>query len=163
MRVPSPQSAARVSSWLDGIEPKAISAALTALLREYPPLETMLDGIAEAAPYLWDLIRADPARFTHLLESDPDEAMAALLAETRSAAAAAPSPAEVMRVLRRMKAEAALLIALADIGDVWPVARVTAALTEIAETRFARCRVSPSSAKRQSAANSIPPIRAIPR
>ena len=34
--------------------------------------------------------------------------------------------APLMRVLRRAKAEAALLIALADIGGVWPVARVTA-------------------------------------
>ena len=39
-----------------------------------------------------------------------------------------------MHVLRRMKTNAALLIALADIGNVWPVKRVTAALTEIAET-----------------------------
>ena len=31
-----------------------------------------------------------------------------------------------MRLLRRMKAEAALLIALADIGGVWPVMRVDA-------------------------------------
>jgi glutamate-ammonia-ligase adenylyltransferase len=33
-----------------------------------------------------------------------------------------------------MKAEAALLIALADVGGVWPVAQVTAALTKVAET-----------------------------
>ena len=39
-----------------------------------------------------------------------------------------------MRILRRMKAEAALLIALADIGGVWPVARVTRALTDVADT-----------------------------
>ena len=38
-----------------------------------------------------------------------------------------------MRLLRRMKAEAALLIALADIGGVWPVMRVTAALTALAD------------------------------
>ena len=37
-----------------------------------------------------------------------------------------------MRQLRRMKSEAALLIALCDIGGVWPVMRVTSALTEIA-------------------------------
>ena len=35
-------------------------------------------------------------------------------------------------LLRRMKAEAALLIALCDIGGVWPVMRVTAALTDLA-------------------------------
>ena len=39
----------------------------------------------------------------------------------------------MMRVLRRGKAEAALLIALADIGGVWPVERVTRALTEFAD------------------------------
>ena len=38
----------------------------------------------------------------------------------------AKGAAALMRVLRRFKAEAALLIALADIGGVWPVARVTA-------------------------------------
>ena len=35
----------------------------------------------------------------------------------------ASDEAEAMRLLRRMKAEAALLIALADIGGVWPVMR----------------------------------------
>jgi glutamate-ammonia-ligase adenylyltransferase len=45
--------------------------------------------------------------------------------------------AEAMRLLRVMKAEAALLIALADIGGVWDVMRVTAALTEVADTAVA--------------------------
>ena len=57
-----------------------------------------------------------------------------MLGKTRNAAAAARGSAEMMRVLRRMKAEAALLVALADIGGVWPVARVTTALTDFAET-----------------------------
>ena len=39
-----------------------------------------------------------------------------------------------MLLLRRMKSEAALLIALCDIGGVWPVMRVTAALTDLAVT-----------------------------
>ena len=39
------------------------------------------------------------------------------------------SEAEAMQLLRRMKSEAALLIALCDIGGVWPVMQVTAALT----------------------------------
>ena len=47
------------------------------------------------------------------------------MAETASAVAAAEDEATAMRLLRRMKAEAALLIALADIGDVWPVMQVT--------------------------------------
>ena len=39
-----------------------------------------------------------------------------------------------MRILRQLKAEAALLVALADIGGAWPVERVTQALTELADT-----------------------------
>ncbi len=37
-----------------------------------------------------------------------------------------------MQLLRRMKSEAALLIALCDIGGVWPVMQVTATLTDLA-------------------------------
>ncbi|HEX3506686.1 MAG TPA: bifunctional [glutamine synthetase] adenylyltransferase/[glutamine synthetase]-adenylyl-L-tyrosine phosphorylase [Xanthobacteraceae bacterium] len=130
---PSPSSAALVTSWLESVEPAA-AGTLTALLREYPPLVQMLDGVAEAAPFLFDLVQADAARFVRLMESAPEEALAALIERARDAASAAPTQAELMRILRRMKAEAALLIALTDIGNVWPVARVTAALTEVAET-----------------------------
>ena len=45
---------------------------------------------------------------------------------------AAASEAEIMQLLRRAKSEAALLIALCDIGGVWPVMQVTAALTDLA-------------------------------
>ncbi len=38
-----------------------------------------------------------------------------------------------MRLLRRMKAETALLIAIADIGGVWPVMEVTRRQTELAD------------------------------
>ena len=57
-----------------------------------------------------------------------------LLAKAGKAVAATKDEAEAMRLLRRMKAEAALLIALADIGGVWPVMRATRALTELADT-----------------------------
>src|SRR5262249_30690919 len=39
-----------------------------------------------------------------------------------------------MRLLRRMKREAALLIALTDIGGVWPAMRASRALTDLADT-----------------------------
>ncbi len=89
--------------------------------------------LPNSSPYLWDLVRADPARSLRLLGGDADAALTALLAATRKAAAAAKGSAPLMRILRRAKAEAALLVALADIGGVWPVAQVTAALTDVAE------------------------------
>ena len=128
----SAQSSAVVSKWLKDIEATAAGNALKSYAGAFPSLVQLLRGIAEAAPYLWDLIRADPARFARLMRAEPNRALASLLAKTRRAAALR-SPAAVMRALRRAKAEAALLIALADIGGVWPVAQITRALTEFAD------------------------------
>jgi len=130
---PAARSSARVAEWLASLKSKAAAAALKALLREHPPLARVLAGIAEAAPYLWDLIQADAARLLRLLEGNPHRAVATLQAEARSAAAASRRD-EVMRILRHLKAETALLVALTDIGGVWSVAQVTDALTSVAET-----------------------------
>jgi glutamate-ammonia-ligase adenylyltransferase len=129
----SSEGVARVAAWLADIKADVAGKALAALDTEYPALANVLAGIAASAPYLWDLIRADPPRLLRLITSDPDEALAALLTDVQHSAAAARTRVELMRVLRRMKAEAALLIALADIGGVWPVARVTRALTAMAD------------------------------
>src|SRR6185437_7456883 len=85
-------------------------------------------------PYLWDLTSREPERLLRLLKADPDVHLAALLADHGRAAATAKDEAEAMRQLRRMKAEAALLIALADIGGVWPVMRAERALTDLADS-----------------------------
>ena len=76
-----------------------------------------------------------------------------------------------MRLLRRMKSEAALMIALCDIGGVWPVMQVTAALTDLAtasvqmalryalrqEARAAGCRLmTPNGPKRIAACSCSP-------
>jgi glutamate-ammonia-ligase adenylyltransferase len=129
----SSEGVARVAAWLADIKADVAGKALAALDTDYPALANVLAGIAASAPYLWDLIRADPPRLLRLITSDPDEALAALLTDVQHSAAAARTRVELMRVLRRMKAEAALLIALADIGGVWPVARVTRALTAMAD------------------------------
>jgi glutamate-ammonia-ligase adenylyltransferase len=131
--VSSAASTARVSEWLASLKSTAAGKALKTLTAAHPALARLLAGIAEASPYLWDLVGADPARLLRLLGSDPDRALAVLLAKTKRSAASARAPAQVMRVLRRMKAEAALLIALTDIGGACPVPRVTGALTAVAE------------------------------
>jgi glutamate-ammonia-ligase adenylyltransferase len=129
----SAQGRERVAEWLSSIARTEAGKALGLLVKQHPPLANLLGGIADTAPYLFDLVRGDPARFLRLLGRDPEEEITALLTITREAAAAARGSAVLMRILRGMKAEAALLIALADIGAVWPVARVTAALTDIAD------------------------------
>ena len=130
---PSPQGRARVAEWLSSIRRTVAGKAIASLVEDHARLASLLGGIAETSPYLWDLVRADPARLLRLISGDADLALTALLVTARDTAAAANGTAELMRILRRAKAEAALLIALADIGGVWPVARVTAALTDVAE------------------------------
>ena len=110
--------------------------AISDIMAAHPPVRALIEAIASSSTYLWDLVRADPARLLRLLKSDPDERLADALATAEQMAAVA-TEADAMRLLRIMKAEAALLIALADIGGLWGVMRVTAALTEVADTAVA--------------------------
>jgi len=130
----SAQGGKRSAEWLSSIAGSAAGKALKSLIPAQPRLGALLSGIAGASPYLWDLICADPARLLRLLTTNPEAELAALLKATQRSGATARGTASLMRVLRRMKADAALLIALADIGGVWPLARVTLSLTEVADT-----------------------------
>jgi [glutamine synthetase] adenylyltransferase / [glutamine synthetase]-adenylyl-L-tyrosine phosphorylase len=118
--------------WLAELEP-AQSAALDVLL-DRPHARNILLGIAEFSPYLFDLIRADAARLIRVLACDPESHLSSLIEKTSGEVFTAAGETDVMHLLRRMKAEAALMIALCDIGGVWPVMQVTAALTDLAVT-----------------------------
>src|SRR5438477_12838790 len=120
----------RLNDWLAELEP-AQSAAIDQLT-DHPHAKDILLGIAEFSPYLFDLMRADAARLKRLLACDPESHLEALIEKTSREMLVASGETDVMHLLRRMKAEAALLIALCDIGGVWPVMRVTAALTDLA-------------------------------
>jgi len=145
----------RLADWLADLAPEQ-AAAVDGMFARFPRARTILLGIAEASPFLFDLVRADGARALRLLECEPERHLAELIEDTCRGAAAAAGESDVMQLLRRMKSEAALLIALCDIGGVWAVMRVTTALTELAVAavqaalRFvlrqeaARGRLSPS-------------------
>jgi glutamate-ammonia-ligase adenylyltransferase len=120
-----------LADWLVGLGPTQ-SAAIRELAQRYPLVKTILLSFAEASPYLFDLVRADGARVIRLLESEPESHFSQLIEDTRREVPAASSEAEAMRLLRRTKSEAALLIALCDVGGVWPVTQMTAALTDLA-------------------------------
>src|SRR5579859_5414156 len=129
--VSAPDKAEQIlGDWLAELAP-AQSAELAALL-DQANVRTILLGIAEFSPYLFELIRADAARLIRLLQGEPETHLASLIEATAREVFAAAGEAELMRLLRRMKSEAALLIALCDIGGVWGVMQVTAALTDIA-------------------------------
>jgi [glutamine synthetase] adenylyltransferase / [glutamine synthetase]-adenylyl-L-tyrosine phosphorylase len=129
----SAQGRAKVDTWLSGIARSASGKALKAQVERETALAGLLAGLADASPYLWDLVCADPARTLRQVGGDPDAEFAAILSTARTAAAKAKDAPALMRVLRHLKADAALLIALADLGGVWPLERVTAALTDVAD------------------------------
>jgi glutamate-ammonia-ligase adenylyltransferase len=122
----------RLEDWRNDLA-AAQAAAIDDLIARFPRAKTILLGIAEASPYLFDSVRADAARALRLLECDPGPYLAQLIETTCREVSVASSEADAMQLLRRMRSEAALLIALCDIGGVWPVMRVTAALTELAD------------------------------
>lgn len=129
--VSAPQNAEqRLGDWLAELEPQQ-SAAIDEFM-DHPFARAILLGITEFSPYLFDLIRADAARLIRLLGCDPEQHLTSLIDKTTRDVSAASGEADVMQLLRRMKSEAALLIALCDIGGVWPVMRVTAGLTDLA-------------------------------
>ncbi|MGQ4272486.1 bifunctional [glutamine synthetase] adenylyltransferase/[glutamine synthetase]-adenylyl-L-tyrosine phosphorylase [Terrihabitans sp. B22-R8] len=112
------------------------------LLADHPPLveecaarpdvEDVLAGIAEGSSFLWRLMSSDPARLLNLLKEPAEQSRERVLADVR-AAADENDEAVLMRRLRRGKQEMALLLALADLGGVWGVPEVTAALSDLAD------------------------------
>jgi [glutamine synthetase] adenylyltransferase / [glutamine synthetase]-adenylyl-L-tyrosine phosphorylase len=121
----------RLQDWLTDLASEQ-AATIRHVMGRYPFARTIVLGIAEASPYLFDLVCANGARLIRLLECEPEAHLAQLIERTCREVAAASNEADVAQSLRRMKSEAALLIALCDIGGVWPVMRVTAALTDLA-------------------------------
>src|SRR6201991_3324333 len=121
----------RLAGWLGDLAPEQ-AGWIREFADRFPLSRAILEGIAEASSYLFDLMRADGARLIRLLDCDPESHLAELIERTSLAVATAVDEAEAMQLLRRMKSEAALLIALCDIGGVWPVMRVTAGLTDLA-------------------------------
>jgi glutamate-ammonia-ligase adenylyltransferase len=129
---PSTRGRARLDAFLLALGDAPERQALTALFADFPQARALTDVIADGSPYLFDLIAASPARWAGLLMCDPHARLAALLADMT--AAAAEEQAAAMRIWRRAKAEASLLIAAADIGGAWDLAAITRALTQVGDT-----------------------------
>ena len=60
-RLFAPEEArARLESWLADISETPAGSKLRRLLADYPAVSSLITGIAEGSPYLWELARADP-------------------------------------------------------------------------------------------------------
>ena len=87
---------------------------LKTLFAAHPAAQAIVASLPHFSPYLWDLASSDAARLLAILKSDPDVHLASLVSTLAAQADALASESEMMRALRAMKAQAALLTALAD-------------------------------------------------
>ena len=94
----------------------------------------LLVALADHSPFLWRLVTADSGRCIELLTEAPEQTLETALAELRAGIwnAGSEAPA-LMRSLRRCRQRVALLVALTDLGGVWALQEVTAALTRFAD------------------------------
>ncbi len=107
---------------------RAVRAALPELA---PETGDLVEGAAGCSPFLAGLLTAEADWLQPALTRAPEEVQAETLAE-----AAAPL-GDLAVSLRRAKRRTALLVALADLGGVWPLEAVTGALTDLADRAVA--------------------------
>jgi glutamate-ammonia-ligase adenylyltransferase len=138
---PKPADASAARAKLNALLAEDEASTLRPLAKD-AAVKAALASVAGGSPFLWGLVERDPARAASLLGADPDARLTAII----NAVAVEPrsdDAAVLGAVLRRARAETALLVALADIGGVWDAGQVTAALSDFAEaairaaTRFA--------------------------
>ncbi len=94
----------------------------------------LLLAVFGASPYLSGLVLREPQRLQRVLQRSTDAGMTELVQNLDTAFQDPVGTADVMRLLRQFKADAALLIALADIAGLWSVEQVTGALTTVADS-----------------------------
>ncbi len=105
---------------------------LKAACDRYPAARQLLAGMRDGTQFLWRLVLQDPGRAAMLLSEQPHRRIERICAIARDAAEL-ETEAEAMRRLRRLRAEAALLIAFCDLGGLWTVEAVTRALSDFAD------------------------------
>ncbi len=92
----------------------------------------LLAGVLDLSPFLRGLMLRDPARLLRVLGAAPERHLAELCAAASGCWRGADIEA-VMASLRRIRSEAALLVALADLGGIWDADRVCTAMTALAD------------------------------
>ncbi len=119
--------AARITRSPRPFDPARGADALALFPDVASPVAEVIAGTAGCSPYLADLLQRETAWITGALD-DPESAFAALLA-----AIPQTELTDLPAALRQAKRRVALLAALADLGGVWPLEKVTQVLTDFAD------------------------------
>ena len=95
--------------------------------------EALIAALAGNSPYLARTMTREPAWAAGLATRPFDDQFADLIRTLGAEAPHLSAQADLMRLLRRVKARAALIIAAADVAGAWTLETVTEALTDLAE------------------------------
>ena len=109
------------------------AARLLQLTVDDAGLSDLFAGIFATSSFLSQLILSEPGLAARCLDEGPDKAFDELQTRVRSLAAEFEDEDDMMAQLRHARANAALLIALADLAGFWPIDRVCHALTDFAD------------------------------
>ena len=90
-----------------------------------------LAALGGNSPFLSDLTLREPSTLIAAL-ADAGQAFESVLSDLRATPAGA-ARTTIAAALRRAKRQAALIVAVADLGGAWPLHRITGALTTLAE------------------------------
>jgi len=127
---------AKLQELVAGLEGSEQGPRLLRLMDE-SRLGVLLSALAEQSPFLWQLASRDPDRLARLAGDPPEISHRTIVEAQRGIhhrfASGELDRAGVVRDLRRARSAHALFIGLADLGGVWGVEEVTAALSEFAD------------------------------
>jgi len=121
--------------WLESLDgaDDGVAAADGRALAADPAAGALLDALFGNSDYLTLIAAKEPVFTLELLRQGPDACLQEVMDGLDGLKREETSDDALSRELRRAKRRAALAIALADITGVWEVARVTAALSDLAE------------------------------
>ena len=123
-----------LDDWLSAaaeVEDPAVGVEARALMHD-PAARRMLDAMVGHSPFLTRCLVSLPDLPHRLARQGPDQVLDATLGGL--ADVDRQDRASVMTRLRRARREAAVTIAMADLGGLWPLERITAALSRFADS-----------------------------
>ena len=136
--LPAPWDSARAAAGLKDL--RAAAAAADADLAGFfdafaadPEGRRLAEAVFGNSPFLAQSLVQSPGQLRALAEQGLDSTFAEIVSAVEGAWRQAADTKALMTALRKARVHAALVAAVADIGAMWPLERVTAALSEFAD------------------------------
>lgn len=101
-------------------------------LIQQPDLIRLIHAIGGNSPYLSDLLLKNIHFFEYLIKNGPDQACDAVFTTLQNSSIQEPR-IHIAKILRITKQKIALACAIADIGNVWTLKKITHTLSNLAE------------------------------